>query len=80
MRDEERNRLKKVHSIGPKMISYFEAIGLGRIEDFAGRNAGDIAMMIDVHLGAKRMNRLGIAAIQNVIDAANQLERRDDQK
>lgn len=71
MEKSEAEKFLAVHSIGPTMVRYFDAIGMSRLADFKDQDAGEIAFRIDVYLGVKRMNRLGIAAIQNVIDAAN---------
>lgn len=70
MDDLEREKLLAVPSIGPTMVRYFAAIGMARLSDFAGGDAAEIAMRIDIHLGARRMNALGIRAIENVIAAA----------
>jgi hypothetical protein len=60
----------RAHSIGPKMIAYLEEIGIERLADLKGADAGEIAMRIDIVLGRKHMNRLGMAALQNLIALA----------
>jgi hypothetical protein len=66
----ERLKMLRAHSIGPKMIAYLEEIGIERLADLKGADAGEIAMRIDIALGRKHMNRLGIAALQNLIELA----------
>lgn len=72
MNQIEREKLLAVPSIGPIMVRYFEAIGMQGLGDFAGADAGEIAMRIDIHLGVRRMTALGLRAIENVIAAAEQ--------
>ena len=66
----ERARMLRAHSIGPRMIAYLEAIGVERLEDLVGADPHVIAMRIDIALG-KRLNRLGIDALSNLIALAN---------
>jgi nucleotidyltransferase/DNA polymerase involved in DNA repair len=66
----ERRKMLKAHSIGPTMVSYLEEIGIERLSDLKGADAGEIAMRIDIALGRKHMNRLGIAALENLIALA----------
>jgi hypothetical protein len=67
----ERARMLKAYSIGPRMIGYLEEIGIERLEDLAGADAEEVAMRIDVALGWKHINRLGIDALRNLIELAN---------
>jgi hypothetical protein len=69
--ESERARMLKAYSIGPKMIAYLEEIGITRLEDLVGAEAEVIAMRIDIALGRKHMNRLGVEALRNLIDLAN---------
>ncbi len=71
MKQSERDKILNIHSNGEKMLSYYEAIGMKSLSDFANQDAKEIAMRIDIYLGVKRMNSMGVRAIQNVIDAAN---------
>ena len=61
----------RAYSIGPRMIAYLEEIGIERLEDLAGADAEEIAMRIDIALGRRRLNRLGIEALRNLIELAN---------
>ena len=70
MHESERQKILNVFSNGEKMLLYYEAIGMKSLRDFANADANEIAMRIDIHLGGKHINRLGLQAIQNVIDAA----------
>ena len=68
----ERARMLKAYSIGPRMIGWLEEIGIERLEDLAGADAEEIAMRIDTALVRdRRLNRLGIAALRNLIELAN---------
>ena len=66
----ERRKMLEAHSIGPKMIAYLEEIGIERLADLKGADAGEIAMRIDIALGRRHMNRLGVAALENLIALA----------
>jgi nucleotidyltransferase/DNA polymerase involved in DNA repair len=69
---KERQKMLRAHSIGPTMIAYLEEIGIERLADLKGADAGELAMRIDIALGRKHMNRLGIAALENLIALAEQ--------
>ena len=73
--EEERQKMLKAHSIGPKMIFYLEEIGVERLSDLRGADAGELAMRIDIALGRKHMNRLGVAALRNLIALAEEVDR-----
>ena len=66
----ERHKMLQANSIGPKMIAYLEEIGIERLSDLKGADADEIAMRIDIALGRKHMNRLGVAALVNLIALA----------
>jgi hypothetical protein len=65
----ERERMLRAYSIGPKMIAYLEEIGITRLEELVDADPLVIAMRIDIALG-KHLNRLGIAALTNLIELA----------
>lgn len=67
----ERGKMLKAYSIGPKMIAYLEEIGIERLADLKGADPHEIAMRIDIALGRKHMNWLGVAAIENLIVLAD---------
>jgi hypothetical protein len=69
---DERKSMQRVHSIGPKMIGYLEQIGIERLGDLSGADPHEIALRIDIALGRKHINSLGIAALRNLIELANQ--------
>lgn len=62
-------------SIGPTMIRYLEQIGIEQLADLRGADPALIAMRIDIALGRKHMNRLGVEALSNLIALANAQER-----
>jgi len=72
MKENERQKILSVFSNGKKMLCYYEAIGMNRLSDFRGGDANEIAMRINIYLGGNHMNKLGVQAIQNVIDIANE--------
>ena len=69
--DAERHKMLNAHSIGPRMIAYLDEIGIERLADLRGADPHEIAMRIDIALGRKHMNRLGIDALANLIELAN---------
>lgn len=66
----EKNRMMKAHSIGPRMIAYLEEAGIERLSDLVGTDAETIAMRIDIALGRRHINRLGVEALRNLIALA----------
>lgn len=72
--ESERRRMLRAHSIGPKMVSYLEEIGIERLSDLVGADAEEIAMRIDIALGRRHMNRMGVEAIRNLIALAEREE------
>ena len=71
LEEGEKARMLRAYSIGPRMIAYLEEIGIERLEDLAGAEAEEIAMRIDIALGRRHLNRLGVQALRNLIDLAN---------
>ncbi|BBD39697.1 hypothetical protein N7E70_008310 [Aminobacter sp. NyZ550] len=69
--DDERKSMLRAHSIGPKMISYLQDIGITRLDDLKGADPLEIVMRIDISVGRKHMNSLGVAALRNLIELAN---------
>lgn len=61
---DERKSMLRAHSIGPKMIGYLEEIGIERLADLRGADAAEIAMRIDIALGRKHINGMGVAAAE----------------
>lgn len=68
--EAERKEMLRAHSIGPKMIAWLEEIGIERLADLKGADAGEIAMRIDIALGRRHLNRLGVEALKNLIALA----------
>jgi hypothetical protein len=66
----ERERMLRAYSIGPKMIAYLEEIGIERLDDLVGADPLVIAMRIDIASGRRPLNRLGVAALKNLIELA----------
>jgi hypothetical protein len=66
----ERERMLRAYSIGPRMIAYLDEAGITRLEDLVGADALEIAMRIEIAHGRKHLNKLGIAALRNLIELA----------
>ncbi len=62
--------MQRAHSIGPKMISYLAEIGIRRLGDLKNGDPDELAMRIDIALGRKHMNRMGVEALRNLIELA----------
>ncbi|MDR6759676.1 hypothetical protein J2Y48_004994 [Mycoplana sp. BE70] len=67
---QERARMLRARSIGPTMVRYLEEIGIERLSDLIGASAEELAFRIDISLGRKHMNRLGVTALANLIALA----------
>lgn len=68
---EERKLMLQAHSIGPTMIRYLEEIGIERLGELRGADAEEIAMRMNIVIGRRHINRLGVAALRNLIELAN---------
>lgn len=53
------------------MIRYLEEIGIERLADLRDADPQQIAMRIDIALGRKHINSLGVVALRNLIELAN---------
>lgn len=49
------------------MVSCIEGIGIERLSGLKGADSGGLAMRIDMALGRRHMNRLGVAAPENLV-------------
>ncbi|MDI7864267.1 hypothetical protein MRS76_20215 [Rhizobiaceae bacterium n13] len=70
--DEERRKMLSAHSIGPRMIGYLEIIGIERLADLKGQNAGEIGFRINAALGRDHITCQGLRALKSLIDHAEQ--------
>ena len=50
----------QVHSIGPKMILYFELIGIERLADLRNADARGLALRINAALQRNHINATGV--------------------
>ncbi|GAB4227531.1 MAG: hypothetical protein Kow0032_06890 [Methyloligellaceae bacterium] len=57
----------RAHSIGPRMVSYLEMIGIERLEDLRDADAAELAFRINAELGRRHINAAGIKALENLI-------------
>lgn len=67
----EREKMLRAHSIGPRMIGHLADIGVERLSDLKGGDAEMLAMRINAALARKRLNRLGVEALRNLIALAD---------
>ncbi len=68
---EERGKILKAHSIGPRMLAYLEEIGIRRLCDLKSASADEIVIRIDIVPGKRRLNKFGTEAVRNVIALAD---------
>lgn len=68
--EEERKSMLRAHSIGPTMIRYLEEIGIERLAALRGADPHEIAMRMNIALGRRHINSLGVAALRNLIALA----------
>jgi len=61
----------RAHSIGPTMIRYLEEIGIERLAELRGADPQEIAMRMNIALGRRHINSMGVAALRNLIELAD---------
>jgi hypothetical protein len=66
----ERARMMQAYSIGPKMVAMIELIGVETLDELADADARELAMRIDVATGGRRLNVMGVRALENLIERA----------
>lgn len=71
MSEEEKRRMMQARSIGPRMVAYLEEIGISRLSQLRGADPGELAMRIDIALGRRHMNRMGVEALANLVALAD---------
>ena len=69
--EDERKSMLRAHSIGPTMIRYLEEIGVERLADLSGADPQEIAMRMNIALGRRHINSMGVAALRNLIALAD---------
>lgn len=69
--EDERKSMLRAHSIGPTMIRYLEEIGIERLAELRGADPQDIAMRMNIALGRRHINSMGVAALRNLIKLAD---------
>lgn len=70
--DVEKQKILMAHSIGPKMLTWIEQAGYHSLSDFVGADADEVALRIEVETGNRRLNKLGIDALKNLIAYAEE--------
>ena len=69
--DLERSKMRQVSLCGERVVERLESVGVSCLADLAGRDAWEL--MHEINLQAGRVIRrapLAVAALQNLIDAA----------
>lgn len=66
---DERQKMLKAFSIGPKMITYLESAGIRTFAELAERDAESLLLQIHVETGVK-LNKLGLDALANLVALA----------
>ncbi|MCA0278668.1 MAG: hypothetical protein LCH86_21960 [Proteobacteria bacterium] len=69
--EDERQSMLRAHSIGPTMIRYLEEIGIERLAELRGADPQEIAMRMNIALGRRHINSMGVAALRNLIELAD---------
>ncbi len=71
IREDERQRMMQARSIGPRMVAYLEEIGISRLSELRGADPGELAMRINIALGKRHINRMGVEAMANLVALAD---------
>ena len=69
--EDERKSMLRAYSIGPTMIRYLEEIGIERLAELRGADPQEIAMRMNIALGRRHINSMGVAALRNLIALAD---------
>jgi len=69
--EDERKSMLRAHSIGPTMIRYLEEIGIERLAELRGADPQEIAMRMNIALGRRHINSMGVAALRSLIELAD---------
>jgi len=67
---KHKHPFEQAHSIGPKMVDYLYRINVRTFDDLVNCDAHDLALRIDVEVGGKRLNVMGVRALENLIRLA----------
>ena len=65
--EDEKQKMRQAHSIGPTMITYLELIGIEWLADLADADANELAFRINAELGRRHINATGVRALENLI-------------
>ncbi len=69
MTNNEKLRLARAHSIGPKVIRWLEQAGYTKLEDFADETPENISFRVEIATGNRR-NKNALSAYSNLIELA----------
>lgn len=61
---------EQAHSIGPKMVRLLASIGITDFEQLVDADAYELALRINVEMGNKHLNAMGVRALENLIELA----------
>lgn len=66
---QERVKMLRAHSIGPKMVEYLDRSGIRTFDELASRDANSLLLQIHVETGV-RLNKMGLNALANLVTLA----------
>ncbi|MEM8961232.1 MAG: hypothetical protein AAGD38_07135 [Acidobacteriota bacterium] len=67
---EDRAKIEAVYLCGPKTADYLDMIGIESFDQLADADAEELADAVNVWLGRRHINAMGVRAFQHVVDAA----------
>jgi hypothetical protein len=71
--ESEREKMRRLHLCGERVLARLESIGVTRLADLAGRDPRDVMHEVDLQAGRVIWRPpLAVAVLQNLIDAAQQ--------
>ena len=66
---QERVKMLRAHSIGPKMVEYLDRSGIRTFDELASRDADSLLLQMHVETGV-RLNKMGLNALANLVTLA----------
>lgn len=61
---------ERAHSIGPKMVRLLALIDVTNFDQLRGADEKELALRINIELGGKHINAMGVRALKNLIELA----------
>lgn len=70
--ESDRAKIEAVPLCGPRTADFLEMAGINSFDALADADAEDLRLAVNAALGRPLINRMGVRAFQNVIEAARQ--------